>query len=287
MARRRTAVLLRAFPSASSLAQLCATFLETITFIRYPELVFLLGANEAMATLLEYTPAQVLLRWVNFMLPPGHAPISNLGDDLQDAKVYAAVLHNIFDAPLPPAAADADAVAAHVVHATGAAGIAVNVQPADLREGDELFNAMFIAHLFHAYRGGLRRREAVVVVVSDPAGVVESADEGPEDEAKVEVLSVPADVIPEPLLPAPAAASADPICAAVAATAAIPVDVADAAASDTHPEGDAEEEEEAVLKQWINAQRFGDLRIDDRHVHPTRSTPTVHRPMCKPIPGLI
>jgi len=213
-------VLLRAFPSGASLSQLCDQHLSTITFVRYPELVFLLGPDEPMASLLESTPAQILLRWVNFLLPPGHVPVANLGDALSNGTTYVAVCHRLFPSPDPsPPADDADANMAHVVQATRAAGIAVNVQPADLREGDELFNAIFLAHWFHASRGGLLQRHggtATSTTTTIAADIDAEVVAGPEEEAKAEVapvpvpVPVPADVIPEPPPPSPPRAATAP-----------------------------------------------------------------------------
>lgn len=307
-------MLLRAFPSGASLSQLCDQHLSTITFVRYPELVFLLGPDEPMASLLESTPAQILLRWVNFLLPPGHVPVANLGDALSNGTTYVAVCNRIFPSPDPsPPADDADTIMAHVVRATRAAGIAVNVQPADLREGDELFNAIFLAHWFHACRGGLLHCHGGTATPPPPTTTRIAADidaeevAGPEEEAKAEVapvpVPVPADVIPEPPPPSPPRAApapgvvehvhveseatdavGDTPAAVPTAAVAAPAPVlpptpapapatteggADGAGAVVHVDEDAEdEEEEAVLKHWINSQRFGDLRIDDRYVHP-------------------
>lgn len=125
---------------------------STINLKHHPELVRLLLEGESLEEFMKLPPDQILLRWMNYHLTEASYEhrVMNFGRDVQDAKAYNALLHQI--------APSVCSLSRHVVSLERASDVISNAQklnvevflkPSDITSGNTKLNMSFVAQLFN------------------------------------------------------------------------------------------------------------------------------------------
>ena len=124
----------------------------TINLKSHPELVRLLMEEESLADFMNLPPDQILLRWMNYHLVEAQyeKKIMNFGRDVQDARAYSALLHQIAPTKCDKCfEVQAEKRAGHVIENAQRLSVETFIKPTDIISGNTKLNMSFVAQLFN------------------------------------------------------------------------------------------------------------------------------------------
>lgn len=132
--------------------------MENITLAKHPEIIQLVRKDEDLQTLLDMSPEDILIRWMNHHLERGgyERQVSNFTGDLKDSRALTIILNQIAPETCslkPLDESDVYQRAEKMLQSAAAIECRKFVTPADIVIGHPRLNLAFVANLFNTRPG--------------------------------------------------------------------------------------------------------------------------------------